>query len=659
MAARGSSAESSSLKLSNLGGESGSATPFGQQPAPATTPEIAPPATENELLLPRRRPKARPPSIEDEIKRTLPAGFELYELSRYQMRVISRKLETIVLKVNVPPELEPSLREWRRAMEDKYPLSQIQVRRVAVQENLFNQLRNGFPSTIQLTKDARPGIQKMIASVCGEIPDFPPVARINKPLRENLLDVPFIAIDRPDVLDREDLIHGERKHDGTLVLKVAIIDITDYVRPFSEAYRAAHRVGQNVYTRRRVISTIGSQLAHGPGCFKLGEARPAWVFEKRISPTQGPDDVSVKVRRAWVKNHHNLNPAEPFDVSARPEIAPTVAALADITRVLEHHRMSRSKMIRLDGEGAASRIVAEAMIQVGQMVAKHQAETLQINGVYWSHKKPSIEDRQSWVEQLQELKIPATVSDLENELHIRGILRTLEERASPAARSLENNILDLHLDRTTASTSKEEHWALHVDEYAPFKPRIALGLMNQLAWDAAYTGAPPIPVEELTERATNWNNRRWTRSERFFKLRVLEMLDEKLDLEGSLFIGQVAEVKERLTYYRAPAASHAEPLSLEQIDPASIVRVEHRSRSLRDGDGASQEAPELPLEYGIRVHVQQGPAYVQVDDFSKWGIIKNIDGTVLKPGDPVAVILKGFSIESPKNMRFVFELTNL
>ncbi len=659
MAARSSSAEASALKSSPSSGSVSASTRGEKVPSLAAASEITPPLNENELLLPRRIRKSRPPGIEEEIKRTLPAGFELYELSRYQMRVISRKLETVVLKVNVPPELEPTLREWRRSIEDKYPFSQIQIRRVAVQENLFNQLRNGFPGTTQLTKDARPGIQEMIASTCGEIPDFPPIARSKKPPRENLLDVPFIAIDRPDVLDREDLIHGERKHDGSLVLKVAIIDITDYVAPFSEAYRAAHRVGQNVYTRRRVISTIGSQLAHGPGCFKLGEARPAWVFEKRISPTQGPDDVSVKVRRAWVKNHHNLNPAEPFDVSAQPEIAPTVAALADITRVLEHHRMSKSKIIRLDGGGAASRIVAEAMIQVGQMVAKHQAEALKIDGVYWSHKKPSEEDRQSWVEQLRELKIPATISDLESELDIRGILRTLEERASPAARSLENNILDLHLDRTTASTTKEEHWALRVDEYAPFKPRVALGLMNQLAWDAAYTGAPAIPTDELARRTTNWNNRRWTRSERFFKLRVLEMLDEKLALEGSMFIGQVAEIKERLTYYRASGPDDGKPITLTQIDPASIIRVEQRSRSLRDGEAGSQDVAEVPLEEGIRVHVQQGPAYVQVDNFSKWGIINNIEGMFLKPGDPVAVILKGFSIESPKNMRFVFELTNL
>ena len=87
--------------------------------------------------------------------------------------------------------------------------------------------------------------------------------------------------------------------------------------------------------------------------------------------------------------------------------------------------------------------------------------------------------------------------------------------------------------------------------------------------------------------------------------------------------------------------------------------MEQRSRSLRDGEAGSQDVAEVPLEEGIRVHVQQGPAYVQVDNFSKWGIINNIEGMSLKPGDPVAVILKGFSIESPKNMRFVFELTNL
>ena len=47
---------------------------------------------------------------------------------------------------------------------------------------------------------------------------------------------------------------------------------------------------------------------------------------------------------------------------------------------------------------------------------------------------------------------------------------------------------------------------------------------------------------------------------------------------------------------------------------------------------------------------------VQVEGFSKWGIIKETKGLDLQPGDPVAVILKGFNL---KANRFEFELTTL
>lgn len=666
MSARSSTAQSASEEGSPREGASLSSTPnttsVGSS-APAEglqTPQI------NDNILPVLLPpkKARPPTLEEEIKRTLPAGFELWELTRYQMRLTTRKLETVVLKLNVPAELEPTLKEWRTALEDRYPLTQIQIRRVSVEENLFNQLRNRFRDTNIINKSARPAIQEMIHTICGTPPEVPITPRANRPPRENLLDVPFIAIDRPEVLDREDLIHGERKHDGTLVLKVAIIDVTDFIRPHSEAYRNAHRVGQNIFTRKRVISTIGAQLSQGEGSFKLGEMRPAWVFEKKISPTQGAIDTSMKVRRAWVKNHYNLNPAGPFDVKAHPEIAPNIAALADITRILERHRMSRSSVIRLESDGAASRIVAETMIQVGHMVAQWQATQLGIDAIFWTHKEPTEEDRNSWLETLRELKIPATSDDLTNDLHVRGILRTLEERGSPVARTLENNILDLHLERTTATTKLDQHGGLRVMGYAPFKPRGALGLTNQLAWDAAYTGGPPLTLSELEVRADAWNDKRWTRSEKFYKLRVLEMLDEKLELEGNLFLGQVTEIKEERTYYRTNEPERHDALgnplpAPPPADPSSIMRVEHRSRIFHEGDSNLIDQPEAPLEEGVRVHVKQGPIYIQVDEFSKWGILQNPGATPLKPGDPIAVTLTGFSIESPKKMRFVFERTEL
>ena len=604
---------------------------------------------DQQLTVPRKTKKPAKPNIIEEINKTLPAGFELHRTSRFQL---GSKLEIVMLKIHVPPHLEPKLKEWRQGLEDRFPLTSIFIRRVAVDQNLSNHLRSQFRDQEVITHEARPRLAHMIDHLCGKPPPSALRPRVVIPFRENFQNIPFIAIDRPEVLNREDLIYGERKQDGSLVLKVAIIDITDYIRPGSEQDKYALRVGNDYYGRNRSVSTIGTELSQDKGSFRLGEIRPAWVAEMRISPKDGVITKSFKLRRAWVKNHANVNPEEPFDVKAQPEIAPIIASLADITRLLEQQRISKSKMIPIDAEGTTNRIVAETMIAANEQISEYIENKLRIPAGYIVHQEQSAEDRQSWITALHELGIPATIDDFNDPWNTLGILRSLEDHNSPVARSLENNILDVTMVRSVVSSRKTQHKGLRLNGYTRLKPREALGILNQLALDAAFVGLPLVSGEEIDRRIRAINDNRWKRDEKHYKLRFLEMLEEKLSLVGHLFVAEASHIDSKVVFYKDGKPLSLHPGVHEMTSAEGSAEWErYLKRAISEPDAPNPLPP--PLLDGVTARLERGTVHVQVEGFSKWGIVKDTKGLTLKPGDPVAVVLKGFNL---KAARFEFEL---
>ncbi len=499
--------------------------------------------------------------------------------------------DLVVLKLNLPVYMESKLTDWRRGIEEQYPSTTILIKRVEVDQNLQNNLRSKFREKELIGPEAIPLLQDMIGTLCGSQP--PPVIAHHAapPTRENLQAVPFIAVDRPTTVDQEDLVYGERKADGTLVLRTAFIDITDEIRPGSDSDKYALRVGQTVYGRLRAIAPVGANLFGGLASFKIGEPRPAWVVECRISPFHERSEF-FKIRRAMVVNHANLDPSQPIDIARNPDIAKNLSALADITNILEHRRNSRSSFIRMDGEGAAARIVSETMIHSKRLLAKYLAQHPSAPAIYRVHQKPSAHTINESIRELNELKVPAQPSDFDSPLSFAGILRSLEENPSPLARSLSNKLLDMFLLRTQYSHRNVGHFGLRLSEYLEIKPRDATGIANQHQLSAIFTGSKPLSEAEVVRRATALNDKRWSRDERMYKLRFLEMLTERLAEVGNTFLAEGARLG-------------------------------------------------------------NGPSYFQVDTFSKWGVVRDRQASYLSPGDLVALKLEGFHLPS---MRFIFSL---
>ena len=164
-----------------------------------------------------------------------------------------------------------------------------------------------------------------------------------------------------------------------------------------------------------------------------------------------------------------------------------------------------------------------------------------------------------------------------------------------------------------------------------------------------------MPIGEIERRLRTINDKRWKRDEKHYKLRFFEMLEEKLGLVGSLFLGEVAQVEQRVVLYKNGAPWNVTPGVHELPNLEMLSTWEAYLKSVASGGDSAGTAP-APLMDGVEARVEPGPLHVQVEGFSKWGIVLRSSGLSLRRGDPVAVTLKGFNL---KDMRFEFELTTL
>jgi hypothetical protein len=568
--------------------------------ATLTTPELGRLSAKR----PSKTSALTPQQVIAALHRELPVGLELHRAYHYQVPFSKKsRLDVVVLKLYCPPELEQKLSEWRLRMDDRFDSVTILVRRVTVDQNMVNHLRNRFRETSLLTDAAVPTLRDMISLICGSRPTPPIVISARQQCREDLTAIPFVAIDRPGTRDVEDLLHAERKPNGEVIWRAAFINATGYVEPGSQLDRYALRVGSTIYGRSTTIPTLGDYLSHDLLSFSVGALRPAWVVEGRLTPrhvttnsgrTRVEYTLQYKVRSGVVINRKSIDPAGPIDTTASGDaISKSLSALAEVSRILEQRRTSHPSLLRIEGEGAASKIVAETMIESKRILAQFLGSRHGVPTIYRVHHKPSAEVVNSFVKDLGDLGIPASPPDFENPAEFAGILRSLENVESPNAQILLNTLIDTYLLRSMYSTKNEGHFGLRLDGYLEIKPRDASGLANQFQLSALFDGRSPLSAPEMSRRAAVLNEKRWRRDELNYKLRFLEMLHGHLsDASSKTFLATVVKTKKTTPY-------------------------------------------------------------LEVDGFSKWGVLDGVpDGESLEKGSPVAVRLKGFDLN---RMRFRFE----
>ena len=107
--------------------------------------------------------------------------------------------------------------------------------------------------------------------------------------REDLRDLPIVAIDPVDARDHDDAVWAAPDDDsanpGGWKALVAIADVSFYVRPGSEIDREARRRGNSVYFPDRVVPMLPEILSADMCSLKAGEDRAALVCHLQITPS--------------------------------------------------------------------------------------------------------------------------------------------------------------------------------------------------------------------------------------------------------------------------------------------------------------------------------------------------------------------------------------
>ncbi len=101
--------------------------------------------------------------------------------------------------------------------------------------------------------------------------------------RRDLRDLPFVTIDGETAKDFDDAVHAVREGKG-FRLRVAIADVSHYVRPGDALDVDAKERGTSVYFPRRVIPMLPEKLSNGLCSLNPDVDRLAMVCDMAITP---------------------------------------------------------------------------------------------------------------------------------------------------------------------------------------------------------------------------------------------------------------------------------------------------------------------------------------------------------------------------------------
>ncbi len=160
------------------------------------------------------------------------------------------------------------------------------------------------PKSFSLIAIAKHGIPHVFPEGVHEEARKAAALKLSEDKREDLRDLPIIAIDPADARDHDDAIWAEPDGKGGYHALVAIADVSFYVRPGSALDKEARKRGNSVYFPDRVVPMLPEILSADVCSLREGEDRAAMACHLHI-------DAEGKVEnrgftRAVVRIHHNI-----------------------------------------------------------------------------------------------------------------------------------------------------------------------------------------------------------------------------------------------------------------------------------------------------------------------------------------------------------------
>ena len=225
--------------------------------------------------------------------------------------------------------------------------------------------------------------------------------------REDLRDVPIVAIDPADARDHDDAIWAEPDGTGGYRAIIAIADVSYYVRPGSQLDREARKRGNSVYFPDRVVPMLPEVLSADVCSLKQDVDRAAMACHIRISPEGKVTDW--RFNRAIVRLAKNIayeDAQAAIDAGDAPDYLQNLWGAWDLLYKAREARDPLDldlpeRQVKLNDEGVieeiavrerldAHRVVEDFMIAANVAAAK-ALEAKNAPVVYRVHETPSRE----------------------------------------------------------------------------------------------------------------------------------------------------------------------------------------------------------------------------------------------------------------------------
>ncbi|MEK7991078.1 MAG: ribonuclease R [Thiotrichaceae bacterium] len=227
-----------------------------------------------------------------------------------------------------------------------------------------------------------PGLEIDIAIRSHEIPHHWPVeveqeATHFKPTvpenlyknREDLREMPFVTIDGEDARDFDDAVYCEPRGRGWL-LKVAIADVSTYVKPSSALDIEAKNRGNSVYFPEQVVPMLPEALSNGLCSLQPNVDRLCLICEMSIDMfgrnrrTRFYEAVICSSARLTYNQVAKVLDGDSSDFP-NPEVLPHVKHLNKLYRLLQNRRKKRGA---IDFETVETRIIFDEQRKIDKII---------------------------------------------------------------------------------------------------------------------------------------------------------------------------------------------------------------------------------------------------------------------------------------------------